>query len=121
MCPNRCRSPARRARSWRSLSESRCCSATTTSGPGTFSSACSRRRTAPAAPAKVRDHIGVVSQGNSLDRSLNAIENLEYHGRYFRMSRREARSQAMALLERFGLADRAGAQVTALSGAWPAV
>jgi len=68
-----------------------------------------------AAPAKVRDHIGVVSQGNSLDRSLNAIENLEYHGRYFRISRKEARSRAMTLLERFGLADRAQAQVTALS------
>jgi ABC-2 type transport system ATP-binding protein len=67
-------------------------------------------------PAAVRARIGVVSQGNSLDRSLNVLENLEYHGRFFRLPRKEATARGMTLLERFDLADRAKAQVTALSG-----
>ena len=42
-------------------------------------------------PAAVKRRIGVVSQSNTLDRSLTVWENLYYHGRFFGCSRREAR------------------------------
>jgi ABC-2 type transport system ATP-binding protein len=67
-------------------------------------------------PARARRAIGVVPQTNTLDRSLDVRENLEFHGRYFGMSARGARRSADALLERFRLADRAHALVDALSG-----
>jgi ABC-2 type transport system ATP-binding protein len=58
----------------------------------------------------------VVSQVNTLDRSLSVAENLYYHGRYFGMSAAQARTATDDLLRRFRLADRAAAQVDALSG-----
>jgi ABC-2 type transport system ATP-binding protein len=67
-------------------------------------------------PARAKQAIGVVPQTNTLDRSLTVWENLYFHGRYFGMSGREARAAADRLLERFRLADRAGADVAALSG-----
>src|SRR4051812_43939330 len=69
-----------------------------------------------AEPARAKQLIGVVTQTNTLDRSLTVYENLYFHGRYFGMSAREAKSEANDLLERFHLADRAGAEVLALSG-----
>jgi len=69
-----------------------------------------------AEPARVKQAIGVVSQSNTLDRSLDVRENLYYHGRYFGMGRRAAASAADAELRRFRLADRASANVTTLSG-----
>lgn len=67
-------------------------------------------------PAEAKHLIGVVPQSNTLDRSLSVRENLYFHGRFFGMSSREAASEADRLLEMFRLADRAGADVMALSG-----
>jgi len=67
-------------------------------------------------PARAKQRIGVVSQVNTLDRSLSVRDNLYYHGRYFRLSRSDAGRRADELLEQFRLADRANAPVMALSG-----
>ena len=69
-----------------------------------------------AEPARAKQSIGVVSQSNTLDRSLDAWENLYFHGRYFGMNGAAARKAADAELERFRLADRAHADVNTLSG-----
>ena len=69
-----------------------------------------------AEPARAKRVLGVVSQVNTLDRRLSVRENLYYHGRYFGMSAAQARATADRLLERFRLADRAGAEVESLSG-----
>jgi ABC-2 type transport system ATP-binding protein len=69
-----------------------------------------------AEPARAKQLIGVVTQTNTLDRSLTVFENLFFHGRYFGMSAKEAKSEARQLLEQFHLADRANAEVVALSG-----
>ena len=71
---------------------------------------------ARARPASVKRRIGVVSQSNTLDQLLTVRENLYYHGRYFGVSRREARRRADELLEQFALADRARSMVFELSG-----
>src|SRR3989442_4742796 len=67
-------------------------------------------------PALAKQAIGVVTQQNTLDRSLNVWENLYFHGRYFGMGAKEARAAADEHLERFRLADRAKADTAALSG-----
>jgi ABC-2 type transport system ATP-binding protein len=67
-------------------------------------------------PPGARGRIGVVTQFNTLDRSCTVFENLQYHCRYFGMGHRDAKSRAQELLETFRLADRAGANVMALSG-----
>jgi ABC-2 type transport system ATP-binding protein len=69
-----------------------------------------------AEPARAKQLIGVVTQTNTLDRSLTVYENLYFHGRYFGMSTKDAKQESVALLERFHLADRADADVVALSG-----
>ena len=66
--------------------------------------------------AAVKRRIGVVSQFNTLDRSLTVWENLYYHGRYFGVPRRRARERADELLQQFSLAERASAMVYHLSG-----
>ncbi len=67
-------------------------------------------------PPHAKARVGVVSQSNTLDRSLSVRENLEFHCRYFAMSARDARRVADALLEVFRLEDRADADVSTLSG-----
>jgi ABC-2 type transport system ATP-binding protein len=67
-------------------------------------------------PTAAKQVIGVVPQTNTLDRSLNVWENLYFHGRFFGMHTKEAKSEATRLLERFRLSDRADAPVLALSG-----
>ncbi|MEO8697489.1 MAG: ABC transporter ATP-binding protein [Acidimicrobiales bacterium] len=69
-----------------------------------------------ARPAVAKQVIGVVPQTNTLDRAMTVFENLEFHGRYFGMSKTEAKREAGAFLERVRLADRASAPVMALSG-----
>jgi ABC-2 type transport system ATP-binding protein len=69
-----------------------------------------------AQPALVKQMIGVVAQTNNLDRSLTVWENLYYHGRFFGMNAREARAAADESLVRFRLAERAKADVMAISG-----
>jgi ABC-2 type transport system ATP-binding protein len=67
-------------------------------------------------PVRAKRALGVVSQVNTLDRSLSVAENLYYHGRYFGLSAAQARTATDRLLSRFRLTDRATAQVDALSG-----
>ncbi len=67
-------------------------------------------------PSEAKRLIGVVSQSNTLDRSLSVRENLYFHGRYFGLGSREARQVADQLLEVFRLDDRADASVDTLSG-----
>jgi daunorubicin resistance ABC transporter ATP-binding subunit len=67
-------------------------------------------------PAEAKRRLGVVSQTNTLDRSLTVAENLEFHGRYFGMRKAEARARSAELLETFQLTDRAQTSVMALSG-----
>jgi len=67
-------------------------------------------------PSEAKAIIGVVSQSNTLDRSLTVWENLYYHGRYFGMGPRNSRKVADQLLDVFKLADRAKADVQTLSG-----
>jgi ABC-2 type transport system ATP-binding protein len=67
-------------------------------------------------PTATKRVIGVVSQTNTLDRSLSVRENLYHHGRYFGMSAKASAERADDLLERFRLADRADADVATLSG-----
>ncbi|MCC9307431.1 ATP-binding cassette domain-containing protein [Kitasatospora sp. RB6PN24] len=64
----------------------------------------------------VKQVIAVVSQQNTLDRSLTVRENLFFHGLLFGYSRRAARRTADDLLDRFHLARWADASVRALSG-----
>jgi ABC-2 type transport system ATP-binding protein len=67
-------------------------------------------------PSEAKRMVGVVSQTNTLDRSLSVWENLYFHGRYFGMGARESRRVATVLLEIFRLADRSSADVATLSG-----
>lgn len=67
-------------------------------------------------PSATKQVIGVVPQINTLDRSLNVSENLYFHGRYFGMSARAARSRTSELLDQFRLGDRAKADTITLSG-----
>ncbi|MGI8757257.1 MAG: ATP-binding cassette domain-containing protein, partial [Acidimicrobiales bacterium] len=69
-----------------------------------------------AKPALAKQAIGVVPQTNTLDRAMTVAENLEFHGRYFGMGTREAKSATAEMLERVRLADRASTSVMALSG-----
>ena len=66
-------------------------------------------------PAAAKRRIGVVSQSNTLDRSLTVWENLYYHGRYFGVPRHEARRRANELLGQFSLRSRANSMVAELS------
>ena len=67
-------------------------------------------------PPSAKAKVGVVSQTNTLDRSLTVRENLYFHGRYFGMGARAAARTADGLLELFRLSDRADADVSTLSG-----
>jgi ABC-2 type transport system ATP-binding protein len=67
-------------------------------------------------PSEAKRLMGVVSQTNTLDRSLNVWENLYYHGRYFGMGVRESKRVSTEMLEIFRLSDRAKADVATLSG-----
>ena len=60
--------------------------------------------------------IGVVPQSNTLDRSLSVWENLYFHGRFFGMSAKTAKTEATRLLEQFRLTERTKEPVAALSG-----
>lgn len=60
--------------------------------------------------------IGWSSQRTTIDWYLNTLHNVEFGGRLYGLSRRESRSRAMALLERFQLANLAQNDVSMLSG-----
>jgi ABC-2 type transport system ATP-binding protein len=67
-------------------------------------------------PARAKQLIGVVSQQNTLDRSLTVWENLYFHGLLFGVPKRQARHATDQLLEQFVLSKWAKASVHALSG-----
>ena len=62
------------------------------------------------APAKARPRLGVVFQNPSLDNKLTVRENMELHAALYCVA------PDLALLERFGVADLAGALAGSLSG-----
>ncbi len=67
-------------------------------------------------PTLVKQLIGVVSQQNTLDRSLTVRENLYYHGLLFGMGVKESARVADELLEKFHLGSWGKKSVFALSG-----
>jgi ABC-2 type transport system ATP-binding protein len=69
-----------------------------------------------AEPARAKERIGVVTQTNTLDRTLDVRENLEFHARYFGLVGRGARAAADRALEVMRLTDKASADVATLSG-----
>jgi lipooligosaccharide transport system ATP-binding protein len=66
--------------------------------------------------SRIRARIGVCPQDNNLDIELSVAENLMVYGRFFGLSRAQARARADELLAFVQLTDRAGAKVEALSG-----
>lgn len=67
-------------------------------------------------PKKARQNLGVCSQDDTLDSDFNAFDQLVRHATYFRMPMAEAKQRASAMLERFGIADKAHQPVESLSG-----
>jgi lipooligosaccharide transport system ATP-binding protein len=64
----------------------------------------------------IRARIGVVPQADTLDNELTVADNLMIYGRYFGLSRAEARRRGAELLDFVQLTDRANDQVEPLSG-----
>jgi len=67
-------------------------------------------------PVRARRLVAVVPQRNNLDRSLSIRQNLLFHAAYHGVPAAERGRRADALLEEFGLADRAGDKVDLFSG-----
>ncbi|MET7903412.1 ATP-binding cassette domain-containing protein [Streptomyces sp. NPDC005355] len=67
-------------------------------------------------PTLAKQIIAVVTQQNTLDRSLTVWENLYFHGLLFGMSGKRSRQTADRLLEQFRLSKWASSTVYALSG-----
>jgi ABC-2 type transport system ATP-binding protein len=67
-------------------------------------------------PAAVKRRIGVVTQGNTLDRSCTVRENLYYHCRYFGLTSSDSARRSDELLTTLRLSDRAQAMAVTLSG-----
>ena len=65
---------------------------------------------------EARARIGVVPQQPNPDLQLTVRENLMFHATYHGIPRPEAQRRADALLERLGIADKAGAKAQTLSG-----
>ncbi|GMU69276.1 MAG: ATP-binding cassette domain-containing protein [Steroidobacteraceae bacterium] len=70
----------------------------------------------PARAREARARIGVVPQFDNLDPDFTVRENLRMYGRYFGLSRAEVAQRVPWLLDYAGLADKADAQIEALSG-----
>ncbi|MGH9070773.1 MAG: ABC transporter ATP-binding protein [Acidimicrobiales bacterium] len=67
-------------------------------------------------PVGARRMLAVVPQRPNLDRALSARRNLLFHAAYFGLAPAERAKRADALLEEFGLADRADDKVDRFSG-----
>ena len=67
-------------------------------------------------PVAVRRLIGLGGQASAVDDALTGRENLEIVGRLYRLSGREARQRAAAVLDEFDLADTADRPVRTHSG-----
>ncbi len=66
--------------------------------------------------AEIRGRLGVVPQQDTLDTELSVLDNLVIYGRYFGMSRSEARERGRRLLDFAQLTERANDKVDPLSG-----
>ena len=67
-------------------------------------------------PQRVRSLIGLSGQYAAVDEHLTATENLEMIGRLYGMNRREAKTRAQELIERFRLSDAAHRPLKTFSG-----
>jgi ABC-2 type transport system ATP-binding protein len=67
-------------------------------------------------PARVRAVIGLTGQYAAVDEYLTGYENLEMVGRLYRLGKRESRTRAQELLERFDLTDAASRPAKTYSG-----
>ena len=65
---------------------------------------------------RVRQRIGVVPQRPNADRSLNVLENLQFHAAYFGIPIAPATKRAHELLQTLGLSEKAAAKLDELSG-----
>ena len=65
----------------------------------------------------IRDRVGIVFQQFNLFPHMTALQNVSLGPRQvLKISKREAEAEAMELLDRVGLADKAGRYPDALSG-----
>jgi len=64
----------------------------------------------------VRQSIGVVPQRPNADRSLNVLENLQFHAAYFGIPIGAATRRAGELLDKLGLTEKTAAKMDELSG-----
>ncbi|HLB00280.1 MAG TPA: ABC transporter ATP-binding protein [Bacteroidota bacterium] len=64
----------------------------------------------------IRSQLGVVFQNPALDRKLTVKENLNCHGRLYRMPETAIRTRSAELLELLGVSDRSSEPVETLSG-----
>jgi ABC-2 type transport system ATP-binding protein len=71
---------------------------------------------AASAPGRVRRRLGVVFQHPALDDKLTVLENLRCHAALYGLGASAMRERSAMLLDRLGLADRAGDLVETLSG-----
>ena len=67
-------------------------------------------------PVRARSQLAVVPQRNNLDRSLSIRNNLIFHAAYHGVAAAERASRADALLEQFGLLERAKSKPDFFSG-----
>jgi ABC-2 type transport system ATP-binding protein len=67
-------------------------------------------------PQEVRRRIGLSGQYAAVDEHLTGFENLDMIGRLYRLPRRDARTRARELLDRFDLAEAADRPVKTYSG-----
>ncbi len=67
-------------------------------------------------PHRVRQRIGLTGQYAAVEERLAGRENMEYIGRLFHLPKRDVKSRARDLLERFDLVDAADRVVKGYSG-----
>jgi ABC-2 type transport system ATP-binding protein len=67
-------------------------------------------------PVTARSRFAVVPQRSNLDRALSIRDNLVFHAAYHGVSTRDRRRRADALLDQFGLLDRADSKPDFISG-----
>ena len=67
-------------------------------------------------PKQARQFLGLCDQEETLDSDFHVLDQLVRHASYFRIPSSVAEQRARALLEQFGLSDRADAPIESLSG-----